>query len=78
MSFARLTPLVTAASFALVSMAQAHPGHDGHEGGEFSWDWDHLVANPVATLVWLTIAGLAVWALRRTWRARANRDRSSR
>jgi hydrogenase/urease accessory protein HupE len=43
---------------ALISVARAHPGHDGHEGGgEFTWDFSHLVSHPLATVAGIALMG---------------------
>ncbi len=49
-------------TLGLVSLAHAHPGHDDHE---FTWDFEHLAAHPVATILCLAVAGTGVWALTR-------------
>jgi hypothetical protein len=42
---------------AIAAVGRAHPGHDGHEGGgEFSWDFSHLSAHPVATFAIIALA----------------------
>ena len=58
---------------ALASVARAHPGHDGHEGGgEFTWDFTHLVSHPLATLAFVLLAGgTAVLLLNRLGERRA-------
>lgn len=59
----RLLSLATVSNL-VVSVALAHPGHDGHEGGgEFSWDFTHLGAHPVATLACVVVFGVAAWML---------------
>jgi hypothetical protein len=57
------------AFLALTSLAQAHPGHDG--GHDLTWDFGHLAQHPVATLVWTTLIGAAVWS---SWQLVANRE----
>ena len=53
----RSVPVVSTA-FMTASVAQAHPGHDGHE---LTWDFSHLAAFPVATLLCLGAAATTVW-----------------
>ena len=59
----RALPLFAAYSAAAVQV-HAHPGHEGHEGGGFTWDFSHLVSNPLATLAYLTLLVVAVLAVR--------------
>jgi hypothetical protein len=73
----KLTPayLSAVASSLLVfaPLASAHPGHGDHD---LTWDLDHLVEHPVATIVWLGIFAGATWAVARLVRAnRAARTR---
>ena len=49
------------------SAAQAHPGHDGHE---LTWDFGHLVAHPVATLLCVAVLVAATWTMTRLTRGR--------
>lgn len=65
------TPVLFALYSAAAAWAHAHPGHQGHEGGEFTWDFSHLVSNPLATLGYLTLLALAVIALRSRLRNRS-------
>jgi hydrogenase/urease accessory protein HupE len=52
---------LAAVSNLVVSVALAHPGHDGHEGGgEFTWDFSHLGAHPVATIACVVVAGVLI------------------
>ena len=44
------------------AVARAHPGHDGHEGGDFTWDFSHLVSHPLATAACVLMVGAALWA----------------
>ena len=50
--------------FTAAVLAHAHPGHEGHEGGEFTWDFSHLVSNPFATLAYVALLVGAVMAVR--------------
>jgi hypothetical protein len=59
---------LTVLAAALPAIARAHPGHDGHE---LTWDFGHLAAHPLATLVWLALAGGVVWLAARALRPRA-------
>jgi hypothetical protein len=45
---------------ATASVAPAHPGHDGHD---LTWDFQHLAANPLATLIWAVVLAGAIWSL---------------
>jgi urease accessory protein len=47
------------AALAIVSLAQAHPGHD--DGHELTWELGHLAAHPLATFVCLAVFGVAIW-----------------
>ena len=47
---------------AAASLAQAHPGHAGHDDGGFTWDLSHLVSYPWATLGFVALATVIVWA----------------
>ncbi len=49
---------------AAAALAQAHPGHEGHEGGAFTWDFSHLASNLPATLGYVALLVVAVWAVR--------------
>lgn len=49
-----------AAFFASASVLLAHPGHDGHD---FTWDFQHLAANPIATLLCAAVLVGAAWGL---------------
>lgn len=64
-------PLLLAGWFVSGAVALAHPGHD--DGHELVWDFDHLSAHPVATLLCVTVvavSGGVIWqALRRRSRA---------
>lgn len=55
---------------AVAAVAQAHPGHEGHEGSSFTWDFSHLTSHPLATLVYLALLAVAVWAVRTRLRSR--------
>jgi hypothetical protein len=58
-----LTSLALAAPAALL----AHPGHDGDH--DFTWDFSHLVAHPVATLLCAAVLGTAIYAVVRATRS---------
>lgn len=58
MNLSRVT--LSAAFLASASVALAHPGHDGHD---LTWDFQHLAANPVATLLCAVVIAGAVWGL---------------
>ncbi|MCE2862242.1 MAG: hypothetical protein LW690_07310 [Opitutaceae bacterium] len=79
----RLLPVVVVSNL-IASLALAHPGHDGHEGGgEFTWDFSHLTAHPLATLALLAIAGAAASVIAgrvgaRMANARVDRSRGNR
>ena len=47
---------------AAAALAQAHPGHEGHDGGSFTWDFNHLATHPFATVGFVALLGLVVWA----------------
>lgn len=47
---------------AAAALAQAHPGHQGHEGGDFTWDFSHLAAHPFATVGFVALLGVGIWA----------------
>jgi hydrogenase/urease accessory protein HupE len=53
---------VAALLSAAASVASAHPGHGDHD---FTWDFDHLVEHPVATIAWLGIFAGATWVVAR-------------
>ena len=69
---ARLHYLLTAAAFALPALAHAHPGHDGDH--DFVWDYTHLTAHPLATLLCGMVLTVGVWNLVLFLRARRSRD----
>jgi len=50
-------------------VAVAHPGHDDPD---ITWDLDHLVEHPFATILCFAVIGASVWT---TWRL-AKRTRS--
>ncbi|HYD85230.1 MAG TPA: hypothetical protein VEA63_14290 [Opitutus sp.] len=52
---------VLAATFTPV-VALAHPGHDDHD---FTWEFSHLAAHPVATLLCVTVLAAIAWTI---WR----------
>jgi hypothetical protein len=53
-------PLFTALlACSLASVLHAHPGHDGDH--EFTWDFDHLVAHPGATILCFSVIGAGVY-----------------
>ena len=57
-------PLILTLWVASTARVWAHPGHD--DGHELTWDFDHLVAHPWATvgcLAVLAAAGWGVWHL---------------
>jgi hypothetical protein len=58
-----LTSIALAAPAALL----AHPGHDGDH--DFTWDFSHLVAHPVATLLCAAVLGTAIYAIVRALRS---------
>ena len=57
----RLSSLLVATAFALPALAQAHPGHDGDH--DFVWDFDHLAAHPLATVLWVMVLTVGIWNL---------------
>jgi len=61
MKASRLRPLLFATAFALPALAHAHPGHDGDH--DFGWDFDHLAAHPLATLLCVMVLTVGVWNL---------------
>lgn len=61
-SLARRALSSSAVFAAVATVAQAHPGHAGHDDGGFTWDFSHLTAYPVATLAFVALAGVVVWA----------------
>jgi hypothetical protein len=61
--------LVAAGWFLSGALALAHPGHD--DGHELTWDFDHLAAHPVATLLCFAVLVLAAGAF---WQARRRRS----
>lgn len=66
----RLRFLLLTAVFAAPVIAHAHPGHDGDH--DFTWDFDHFVTHPLATIACVTIVaagGWAVWQLVKSSRA---------
>ena len=65
----RTLPLFAVYS-AAAALAHAHPGHEGHEGGAFTWDFSHLVTNPLATLGYVALLVVAIWAVRSHLRTR--------
>lgn len=68
------------------ALASAHPGHEGHE---LTWDYQHLVAHPLATLgcfavlaagagvVYLAANQFGLTARRRTSTARSDQRRQT-
>lgn len=54
--------ILALAVFTLPVLAHAHPGH---EGQELTWNFDHLAAHPVATLLCFGVLALGGWA---SWR----------
>jgi urease accessory protein len=54
-------PLVLAGWFVSGAVAFAHPGHD--DGHELTWDFDHLAAHPVATLLCVAVLAVAIGAV---------------
>jgi hydrogenase/urease accessory protein HupE len=80
----RFRRLVQIASLALLFpvLAQAHPGHEGHE---LTWDFNHLAAHPLATIMCFSVLAAGAWCAWRIARwgglipqSHALRDRSSR
>jgi len=68
----RLRSLLVATAFALPALAYAHPGHDGDH--DFVWDYEHLAAHPLATVlcfIVLTVGAWNVWLFLRSRRAKA-------
>jgi hypothetical protein len=63
--------LVAAGWFLSGALALAHPGHD--DGHELTWDFDHLAAHPVATLLCFAVLALAAGAF---WQAMRRRSAS--
>lgn len=63
--------LVAAGWFVSGALALAHPGHD--DGHELTWDFDHLAAHPVATLLCFAVLALAAGAF---WQAMRRRSAS--
>ena len=76
-SFFRGSGLVLT-SIGSPSLLQAHPGHDGHE---FTWDFSHLAAYPLATIGCFASVAAIVWLgwvmLRRSATARIQSLRGS-
>jgi hypothetical protein len=71
MKFPRFRPLLLAAVFAIPALAHAHPGHDGDH--DFVWDYAHLAAHPLATVLCamvLTVGAWNVWLFLRSRRAK--------
>jgi hydrogenase/urease accessory protein HupE len=60
----RFRRFVQIAGLVLVfpALAHAHPGHEGHE---LTWDFNHLVAHPLATLMCFAVLAAGAWA---AWR----------
>jgi hypothetical protein len=59
------------------ALARAHPGHEGHE---LTWDYQHLVAHPLATLECFAVLALGagvVCLIARQCRLIARRSRRS-
>ena len=68
----RLRTLLVATAFAIPALAHAHPGHDGDH--DFVWDYEHLSAHPLATVLWamvLTVGAWNLWLFLRSRRAKA-------
>ncbi len=63
------------ASITLATPASllAHPGHDGDH--DFTWDFSHLLAHPVATLFCAAVLGTAIYAIVRASRSSKKHDR---
>lgn len=61
--FTRRTLSLFTVYSAAALVAHAHPGHAGHDGGDFTWDFSHLVTNPLATLGYVALLGVAIWAV---------------
>lgn len=59
----RFAPALIVATLAAPLTALAHPGHDDPE---ITWDFDHLVEHPFATLACLAALGFAAWMIRRS------------
>lgn len=58
-------------AFATPAALLAHPGHDGDH--DFTWDFSHLLAHPVATLFCTAVLATAIYAIVRA--ARSNRHK---
>jgi cbb3-type cytochrome oxidase subunit 3 len=57
-------------------VAAAHPGHDDPD---ITWDLDHLVEHPFATILCFSVIGAGVWfAWRLAKRTRAEREQRAR
>lgn len=58
-----------AAAFSPVA-AFAHPGHDDHD---FTWEFSHLAAHPVATLLCFIVLAALTWTVWRLLRSPKSR-----
>lgn len=63
----RLSALLATAALVAPLTALAHPGHDGDH--DFTWEFSHLVAHPIATLACLAVLAAASWAIWRSTRS---------
>ena len=63
----RFPHVLTFATLTAPAALFAHPGHDGDH--DFTWDFSHLAAHPVATFFCATVLGVAVWAIVRATRS---------
>jgi hypothetical protein len=70
----RFRPLLLAAAIACPALAHAHPGHDGDHG--LVWDFDHLAAHPLATILCFTVLTVGAWNLGLFLRSRRAKARS--
>lgn len=63
MKLPRLRSLLITAACGAPVLAQAHPGHDGEH--DLTWDVDHFMRHPFATLACLSLVAAAAWVV---WR----------
>jgi hypothetical protein len=64
--------LAPAAVLLAPLVAAAHPGHDDPD---ITWDLDHLVEHPVATILCFSVVAASAWL---AWRLAARRQRTQR
>ena len=72
----KLIRFLALAAFVLPVLVRAHPGHD--DGHALTWDFDHLLAHPVATLVCFLVLAAGGWTIRQLMRSRLARERPAR